>query len=154
MLEWPKHSSTTWEAQKRPIHMFNSTRLNWGGTKSWCITFIYISLSHQKRGTSQVALVVKNPPANTGRHKRCGFDPWVRKIPLRRAWQPTPVFIPGDSHGQGSLVGYSSRVTKSWTWLSIWAEQGFKKGKEKITSRTVQSYPAHTECLALFIQSL
>ena len=36
-----------------------------------------------------------------------GFDPWVRKIPQRRAWQPTPVFFPGESHGQRSLAGYS-----------------------------------------------
>ena len=33
--------------------------------------------------------------------------PWVWKIPWRRKWQPTPVFLPGKSHGQGSLVGYS-----------------------------------------------
>jgi len=46
---------------------------------------------------SQVALVV-----NAG-DKR-GFDPWVRKIPWRRAWQPTPVFLPGESHGQRSLA--------------------------------------------------
>ena len=36
-----------------------------------------------------------------------GFYPSVRKIPWRRAWQPTPVFLPGGSHGQRSLVGYS-----------------------------------------------
>ena len=36
-----------------------------------------------------------------------GFDTWVGKIPWRRAWQPTPVFLPGESHGQRSLVGYS-----------------------------------------------
>ena len=35
------------------------------------------------------------------------FNPWVRKIPWRRKWQPTPVFLPGESHGQRSLVGYS-----------------------------------------------
>ena len=35
------------------------------------------------------------------------LDPWVRKIPWRRAWQPTPVSLPGQFHGQGSLVGYS-----------------------------------------------
>ena len=35
------------------------------------------------------------------------FDPWVRVIPWRRTWQPTPVFLPGKSHGQRSLVGYS-----------------------------------------------
>jgi len=36
-----------------------------------------------------------------------GFDLWDRKIPWRRKWQPTPVFLPGKSHGQRSLVGYS-----------------------------------------------
>ena len=36
-----------------------------------------------------------------------GFEPWVRKIPWRREWLPTPVFLPGKSHGQRSLVGYS-----------------------------------------------
>ena len=40
------------------------------------------------------------------RRKRCGFNPWVRKIPWRRKWQPTPVFLPGKLHGQQSLVGY------------------------------------------------
>ncbi|KAB0344848.1 hypothetical protein FD754_021774 [Muntiacus muntjak] len=37
---------------------------------------------------------------------RPGFDPWVRKMPWRRKWQPTPVFLPRESHGQRSLVGY------------------------------------------------
>ena len=41
------------------------------------------------------------------RCRRCRFDPWVRKIPWRRKWLPTPVFLPGESHGQRSLVGYS-----------------------------------------------
>ena len=36
------------------------------------------------------------------------LDPWVGKIPWRRKWQPTPVFLPGKSHGQRSLVGCSS----------------------------------------------
>ena len=40
--------------------------------------------------------------------RRPGFNPWVRKIPWRRKWQPTPVFLPGESPGQRSLVGYSS----------------------------------------------
>ena len=41
------------------------------------------------------------------RYKRCGSNPWMGKIPWRRAWQPTPVFLPGESHGQRSLAGYS-----------------------------------------------
>ena len=48
---------------------------------------------------------------------RPAFDPWVRRIPWR-AWHPTPVFLPGDFHGQRSLVGYIHGVTKSLTWLS------------------------------------
>jgi len=40
-------------------------------------------------------------------HKRCGFDPWVSKIPQRREWQPVPLFLPGESHAQRSLAGYS-----------------------------------------------
>ena len=39
--------------------------------------------------------------------RRRRFDLWVRKIPWRRKWQPTPVFLPGKSHGQKRLVGYS-----------------------------------------------
>ena len=40
-------------------------------------------------------------------HRRCRFDPWVRKIPYRRKWQPTPVFLSGQCQGQKSLVGSS-----------------------------------------------
>ena len=46
------------------------------------------------------------------RHKRSGIDPWVRKIPWKRAWQPTPEFLPGESHGQSSLVGYGPKSHK------------------------------------------
>ena len=53
-----------------------------------------------------MVLVVKSPPANANRHKRREFDPWVEKIPQRRAWQPTPVFLLGESHGQRRLVSY------------------------------------------------
>ena len=47
----------------------------------------------------------KEPACQCRRHKRCGFNPWVGKIPWRRARHPTPVFLPGKSHGQRSLVG-------------------------------------------------
>ena len=49
----------------------------------------------------------KEPAGQCRRCKRHMFDPWVMKIPWRRAWLPTPVFLPGESHGQRSLVGYS-----------------------------------------------
>ena len=62
-----------------------------------------MNISQPKFLASQVVLVVKNPPANAGRRRD---DPWVRKIPWRREWPPTPVFLPGESHGQRSLAGY------------------------------------------------
>jgi len=55
------------------------------------------------------------------RHKRCRFDPWVGKIPWRWAWQPTPVFLPGESHGQRSLAGYCPQsCTESDTTEGTW----------------------------------
>ena len=48
----------------------------------------------------------KEPACQYRRHKKRGFDPWIGKIPWRRAWQLTPVFLPAESHGQRSLVGY------------------------------------------------
>ena len=52
------------------------------------------------------------PGGSEGKASACnagepGFNPWVRKIPWRRKWQPTPVLLPGKSHGQKSLVDYS-----------------------------------------------
>ena len=70
------------EAKVQGTHWWNSCRL-------------------ASQGASQVALVVKNLPANAG------FIPWAGKIPWRRAWQSTPVFLTGESHGQKNLVGYS-----------------------------------------------
>ena len=50
--------------------------------------------------------------------RRCRLDPWVRKIPWRREWQPFPVFLPGKSHGQRSLVSSSLwGHKKNRTWL-------------------------------------
>ena len=61
--------------------------------------------------------------------RRPGFDPWVGKTPWRRAWQPTPVFLPGESRGQGSLAGYSpqglkeldttERLSTAYTYIHI-----------------------------------
>ena len=50
--------------------------------------------------------MVENPLANAGDARDLGFQLWVRKIPWRRKWQPTPIFLPGKFHGQRSLVGY------------------------------------------------
>ena len=55
----------------------------------------------------------KEPVCQCRRCKRCGFDPWLGKIPWRRAWQPTPAFLPGESHGQRSLGHKESDTTEA-----------------------------------------
>jgi len=49
----------------------------------------------------------KEPISQWKRFKRHRFNPWVRNIPWKREWLPTPVFLPGESHGQSRLAGYS-----------------------------------------------
>ena len=58
----------------------------------------------------------KEPTSQCRRRKRCEFDPWVGKIPWRRAQQSTPVFLPRESHGQRSLQRVHG-VAKSQTRL-------------------------------------
>ena len=87
-----------------------------------------------------MALVVKNPPANAG--DRRGFYSWVGKVPWRRAWQPTPVFLPGEAHGQRSLEGYSpwgrkELDTTEVTWHVIKLDP---LGLSRITSPSQCSY--------------
>ena len=67
--------------------------------------------------TSLVAQMVKNLPTMW----ETWVNPWVRKIPWRRAWQPTPIFLPGESHGQRSLEGYrpwGCKELDTAEWLS------------------------------------
>ena len=49
----------------------------------------------------------KEPACQCRRCKRNGFNPWVKKVPWKRVWQPTPIFLLGESSGQSSLAGYS-----------------------------------------------
>ena len=86
----------------------------------WIPVFVYpwnsfnlwqLSYTETNTRASKVVLVVKNPPANAGDIRDASS--WVRKIPWRRAWQPTPGLLPGESHGKRSLVGYSPRGHKT-----------------------------------------
>ena len=70
-------------------------------------------------------------------HKRCTFDPWVGKIPERRKWQPIPVFLPGESHGQRSLVCYSPQGCKeSDTTISAHTHMRFYHVKLEMQGRS------------------
>ena len=63
----------------------------------------------------------KSPPASAG--DVGSISPWGRKIPWRRKWQPTPVFLPGKFHGQRSLAGCSPWGSKEWDDLATKQEQ-------------------------------
>ena len=88
-------------------------------------------------------LKLKNPWRREARAilqcKKSGFSPWVRKIPWRRKWQPTPVFLTEKSHGHRNLVGHSPRghkerhtielLTLSWARVLQGGEGGSEPGR-------------------------
>ena len=72
---------------------------------------------------------------------------WVRKSPWRRKWQPTPVFLPGESHGLRSLAGYSSwghRDGYDWSDLPCWC---MKQKEETIWAWKEENQFCFTDCL-------
>ena len=92
---------------------FQTLKIMYKETEHKCsLFFIQISLSQVSGGASG-----KEPTCQCRRRKRWGFRPSVGKIPWGWKWQPTPVFLPGESHGQRSLAGYSPWGRKSCTWL-------------------------------------
>ena len=92
----------------------------WGGvlTNACWVNKWRVSLSLQLRLPG--AASGKEHTCRCRGHKRCWFDPCIRKVPWRRAWQFTPEFLPGKSHGQRSLAGYSpsQRVEHDWSDLA------------------------------------
>ena len=87
-----------------------------------------------------MALVVQNPLAHAGDEMRRGFGPWVRKMPWRRAWQPTPVFLPGESHGQRSRWANVHSIAESDTIEAAWQAH---KGMILSTDEIFDSFNGH-----------
>jgi len=90
------------------LYRYNITQVfttdSYYSTETLCLLFSNsFTLSSALFRASLVAQLVKNPPVM----QETQVDPWVEKIPRRRTCQPTPVFLPGESHGQRSLGGYS-----------------------------------------------
>ena len=90
----------------------------------WCSAFFIVQLLHSYMTTGKTIALTRQTFVGTKmrllwwlsgkesacqcrRYRRQGFDLWVGKIPWKREWQPTLVFMPGESHGQRSLVGYN-----------------------------------------------
>ena len=106
----------------------------------YCIALVSCP-SPQKNPTKLWRVMLQNllrgipggPDVGLVQCRRPRFDPWVGKIPWRRMWQPTPVFLPGEFHGQRSQVGYSpwgckksdttERLTCTW-WRSVMWRHG------------------------------
>ena len=79
-----------------------------------------------------VAQCLKNPPAVQQTQVDMGsVHHWVGKIPWRRKWQTTPVFLPGESHGQRNQLGYSP-MQKSWTWLSTHKQNSLRNNVQVV----------------------
>ena len=86
--------------------------------KSWNVQPYSHSLDKREGLEMKMVIVhIYESTCQCRRHKWHRFDLWVRKIPWRRKWQPAPVFLPAELHGQGSLKGYSPwgcRVGHDW----------------------------------------
>ena len=73
---------------------------------------LVVAMKLHHRGSTDGVVLQGFPGGSDGKEnhlqgRRPSFDAWIRKTPWRRAWQPTPVFLPRESHGQRSLAGQS-----------------------------------------------
>ena len=84
----------------------------WRKPARYCKAILFQLKKNFKKNSDKLSLDFpgdasgKEPTCHCRRHKRCGFDPWVGKVPWRRKRQPTPAFSPREFHGQRSLAGY------------------------------------------------
>ena len=78
-----------------------------------------LSLWYEQWGGLPGGASCKEPTCQCRRHKRCGLNPWARKIPWRRARQFTSAFLPRESHGERSLAGYSPQGHKELTMTEV-----------------------------------
>ena len=76
----------------------------------------------------------KEPTCQCRRCKRSGFDPWIGEIPWRRKWQCTPVFLPRESHGQRSLLGYGPWGHKESDKTAVMAQRARELGWSTATA--------------------
>ena len=90
-----------WQAGSLPLSHTANDKLIHRFIQQALLSTHYLPVSYKR--ASLVAQLVKNLPAS----RRPRFYFWVRKIPWRKAWQPSPVFLPGESHGQRNQAGYS-----------------------------------------------
>ena len=94
----------------------------------------------------------KEPDCQCRRCKRLSFSPCLGKIPQRRVWQPTPVFLPRESHGQRSLMGYSPQTHKESDMTEA-TQHTLIIGEMQIKT-TMRYYPILLRIVVVIVQSL
>ena len=118
LLEW-------WVSDPRPLKTANASAFISSFTNKVLASWFSHSVQWGGKGASLVAQMVKN----LLQCKIPGFDPWVRKISRRRKWQPSLVFLPGESHGQRRLqatrqLNITKKITQNWVLRDTLDETG------------------------------
>ena len=120
-----------------------------GGTEDhlveWCLEWVLYSpkgMCSQEGGCPGGASG-KESGCQCRKCKRRGFDSWVKKIPWRRKWQPTPVFLPGKSHGQRSMAGSGPWDGRVKTRLTHSQERRLRHPPCHQVSLTISSHGCH-----------
>ena len=113
---WLKYQAKLWSLFRLQVSLFLELSFKDGHLK--CSFYVYPLCIWSGVCISSWASLVTQRKRILLQLRRPGFHPWVRNIPWRRKWQPTPVFLPGKSHGQRSLVGYRPWGYKTWTRLN------------------------------------
>ena len=105
-----------WEAWRAAVHGVSKSQTGLG---NWTTAYIMKHLHHltQSPFFSPVETTFRvfqwcSGKESACQYRRCRFDPWVGKMPWRRKWQHTPIFLPGESHGQRGLAATVHRVAR------------------------------------------
>ena len=92
-----------WLAKGLNLHFLCLLHCRW---TLYLLNYLGSPVSRYSTGEKELPRCLSDE-GSTCQCRRCGFDPWVRKVSWRKKWQPTPIFFPGKSHRQRSLEGYS-----------------------------------------------
>ena len=117
--QWRGHKTRVWSlGQEDPLEKGMATHSN---IHAWGIPWTEEPGRLYSIRLKRVGQVWRTLARQCRRRRRCGFDPWVRKIPWRRKRQPTPVFLLGNPMDRCAWRVPVHGVAKSQTWLSNWA---------------------------------
>ena len=136
-MKWPNSSSTEIKTEKH----ISLTRDPYSGETTAQHLSTHSFLFTITHSTFQVHLQCR-------KHRRRGYNPWVGMIPWSKEWQPTPVFFPGEIHGQKSLVGSSPKGCKEsdmTKWTPPNTHKDIHTHKHKLPKKSKITSPLHVK---------